>query len=749
MLGACMMSALVFAVRPVGASDILFEADFASLANGGHTAASFLTATGLTFTRASGSTVQTSASALTPTTGTDYACVGSLDGTSKGLVIQQNVKSYVGTSTGASPRNLTIEWAAGSSTVNTYPYADSPDGSGTGCTRCNVSSGGYAPYGDPHGGTTANRWCFSSWQRSKDSATNGNMQQGILAATPGDGTQTTRAATNTWGRVVTPKGTASLRYYDTIDARDYSASGGDTAQARDILVDYVNLEAGDWASEAIPTGLSRRANDRLKHTDGASLVDGGRLRFYAKFYPKFSSSQDVYYDGSGASGTAAHWYLWSYGSGSYARIDATTKKLEVKIGASAELVSANQFTWTRGEAVEIYIEVGANVASVAMWKHASGDWFDLSLGTETTSLAPSGDFYLFANDAGSTNGDSGQLPCWLDSVIFYSSTGSHTTTPAYSAPTLTSVSLDVGDTAGGGQLVTLTGTNFYDVLGVTFGGTSATEVTRVSSTSITCRVPAHASGAVSVVVTTPAGSNGANTLFEYWTPAQITSIDAYLDSNKGVTASAGAVGTWTDQSANARSFTQATGANKPTQVSSVFGSLPAIRFTATKWVRLAATEVQASGRSVFFVGKWTSSDATETDTNNVPLTIVGDSTGAVYCAAGCSGQSIAYQQYIAGNNKYTRGTSLNDGTTRLLGWTHSTPGDEAKAYSGTSQIGATTTGATYNTSFNGYDSIGASQADVDGFDGDLGAVIVVAAVISAGDMTKLHKWAQQRFGAAA
>ena len=90
-------------------------------------------------------------------------------------------------------------------------------------------------------------------------------------------------------------------------------------------------------------------------------------------------------------------------------------------------------------------------------------------------------------------------------------------------PTLTLVATSggaVGDIAGG-YTATLTGTNFTGATGVTFGGTAATALVVVGPTSITCTVPAHATGAVSVVVTTPSGSNAANTLFRFFSPAEL------------------------------------------------------------------------------------------------------------------------------------------------------------------------------------------------------------------------------------
>jgi hypothetical protein len=84
--------------------------------------------------------------------------------------------------------------------------------------------------------------------------------------------------------------------------------------------------------------------------------------------------------------------------------------------------------------------------------------------------------------------------------------------PTYAQPAAATVSTVAPATgvAAGGTAVTLTGTGMLDSTGVTFGGTAATSVTVVSSTSITCVTPAHAVGAVDVVVLDPSG-NGTKT----------------------------------------------------------------------------------------------------------------------------------------------------------------------------------------------------------------------------------------------
>jgi plastocyanin len=79
--------------------------------------------------------------------------------------------------------------------------------------------------------------------------------------------------------------------------------------------------------------------------------------------------------------------------------------------------------------------------------------------------------------------------------------------PSPVAPTVTGVSPSSGTTAGG-IAVTITGTGFAAGATVSFGGSAATGVVVSSATSITATTPAHAAGAVDVVVTNSDGQNG-------------------------------------------------------------------------------------------------------------------------------------------------------------------------------------------------------------------------------------------------
>lgn len=102
------------------------------------------------------------------------------------------------------------------------------------------------------------------------------------------------------------------------------------------------------------------------------------------------------------------------------------------------------------------------------------------------------------------------------------------------APTVSSISPSSGRTSGGTS-VTITGTNLTGATSVTFGGTAATNVSVVNSTTITCTTPARPAGIVSVLISTPGGTNAANTLYTYVSPPTVTAMSPATGSIAGGT----------------------------------------------------------------------------------------------------------------------------------------------------------------------------------------------------------------------
>src|SRR6266849_7825782 len=102
------------------------------------------------------------------------------------------------------------------------------------------------------------------------------------------------------------------------------------------------------------------------------------------------------------------------------------------------------------------------------------------------------------------------------------------------APTVSGASPTSGTTAGGTP-VTITGTGFLAGATVAFGTTAATSVTVASSTTITATTPAHAAGAVNVVVTNTDGQSGPLSNGYTYTSASGGGGIALVQSNSGPT----------------------------------------------------------------------------------------------------------------------------------------------------------------------------------------------------------------------
>jgi len=215
------------------------------------------------------------------------------------------------------------------------------------------------------------------------------------------------------------------------------------------------------------------------------------------------------------------------------------------------VVSTNQIdmrtsnTYGTGNAAVIYSRDGS-VASNA------GNVGTLTFGSAWTNI----DTVVF------TAADSKPLQLSLDTLVF--------STPT---PTVTSISPSSGSMAGG-TAVTITGTGFTGASSVTIGGAAVASFSVSNDTTISATTAAHAAGAgLSVLVTSPGGTNVANTLFTY------LSNDANLSA---LTTTAGTL---------SPSFAPATTAYTATVLNGVSG----ITVTATQEDANATLQVQVNG----------------------------------------------------------------------------------------------------------------------------------------------------------
>ncbi len=383
-----------------------------------------------------GETVQTSEStllrsALSPQI--DVACVGNRTSTSskRGLVIQHNVVQQigeVGDMGSDAVRNLTSHWqyvpgpvpAPATLTAN---YADAPDGSGTGCTRVNCASAGVGPYRAWLSDRTF-AYCFSSWQKSLFGTKMLEVQNSAVSIT-----QVTTSVVAGWDRFYVANGVTARRYFVSNDGRDWVASGGLAAAAHDLLIDYTQLEVGDFMTEVIPTAFSVRRSEELDYAAASTLVaTNGQFKMYARLTPKFASTMVIRWAAVTSSDgtTAVGWYLFSWGATAqnYAYIKSSDKKVYVKIANGSEYVSTNAIAFAQYDEVELYIAVGSNVASILKYRINAGAWVDLILATVPDVPVPTTACF-FRDSTKDTTGafDTGQFTCWLHHLTVYKDIG--------------------------------------------------------------------------------------------------------------------------------------------------------------------------------------------------------------------------------------------------------------------------------------------------------------------------------------
>lgn len=91
------------------------------------------------------------------------------------------------------------------------------------------------------------------------------------------------------------------------------------------------------------------------------------------------------------------------------------------------------------------------------------------------------------------------------------------------SPLVSSLSPNAGTTTGGRE-VTIFGSHFINVTGVSFGSVAASSYEVVSQSMMTAIAPAQADGEVNVTVTTESGASQSEALYTYRTPVQPTLV---------------------------------------------------------------------------------------------------------------------------------------------------------------------------------------------------------------------------------
>lgn len=385
--------------------------DLLSLADGTH---ANLSAIGLVFSRADTGyisnqmTLRDSSSTVIKGIAADVARVFN-DGTHRGLLMEQAQHNYA-----PHARNIASGWNATFHGTQTGNVATGPDGAATSASRITLGLGQVSNNSDL-GSDTAIPWTLSSMQRSAvgASAPLGDMQSTFFNLGATSTSFGNRATSSAWGLVSVSKGTNLQRFAIPCDA--YSG----TSQARDIYVDFMQLERGDFATSCILGGVSVQRNP--DYVSWASFPSANnRIRVYLKFQPLFSSSSQVHYlnTTSGLDLQQQGWYLYESGTTQYIYVNASDKKVYCRmIALVPETVSTNAIAFSQWDIVEMLIELGNGGATTLKYRLNAGSWTDLVMVPIAADATPLTDASFLASPV---NGSSCvTLPCLFHEVRSY------------------------------------------------------------------------------------------------------------------------------------------------------------------------------------------------------------------------------------------------------------------------------------------------------------------------------------------
>ena len=263
------------------------------------------------------------------------------------------------------------------------------------------------------------------------------------------------------------------------------------------------------------------------------------------------------------------------------------------------------------------------------------------------------------------------------------------------APSFSSITPASGPLAGGTS-VTIAGTNFTGATAVTFGGTAATSFTVNNATSITAVTPAHAAGAVNVVVAAPGGSGTGTNAYTYVTALTLSSTPSastHIGQNYSQANAAG-------------------GGTTPYTYAISGGSLPAGTTLNTSTGLISGTPT-ALGNFSYTVKVTDSSPAPQTATQ----TVSGSITSAVTTTSLSSslnpsqvGQSVTFTATVTGAGTPTGSVTFMDGGA-VIG-TATLAGGAATFSTATLTLGSHTITASYggSASFSASTSVALIQA---------------------------------------
>jgi hypothetical protein len=365
-------------VHPGRKSGVLYSANFTVLSAG----AVASLPSGVLFSRASsGHSVQTGTSALLTSggfTANDIARAGRrLDAWDLGLLLEESRTNSVHLSRDDGSSYASSKWVAGhASTTQTFGHTG-PDGAAS-AARAVVSSGGYSRA--PEVLTPAGTYVHSQWVKSGGTG----IYSHIFASSLTTGVAARGAVGDAWIRVaLSPHTTGGgARYGTAVDGQDTSAIGGGAAIALTGYYDLSQSELGRFATSNILTtaGAVTRAGERLYHASAADLFDAGRINLRTKLRPM-----------GAAADYGSHYYLGRFDGNNFARINNSTRRIEVVRGGVTVYNPAEAISFNAHDLVEIQLAAGgASLQSFAKYRTNGGAWTNLTADVPAGAFTPSG-----------------------------------------------------------------------------------------------------------------------------------------------------------------------------------------------------------------------------------------------------------------------------------------------------------------------------------------------------------------------
>ncbi len=384
-----------------------------SLALGIYSQATFLTATGLTYSRAATAvqTLQTSATTrLDGISGSaNIAMIGDA-GYGRGAVSEGGSTNYLATVV-ADTRDLTSAgWAftAGTRTYINAVNAAGPNAAGDYAESRIVIAGSQSVHAQSGGGGflgAGKPVCASAWFASPL-----NGAASPISAVFGDA-GFTNAALYAVGSAIQPWQRGTIKIIETAAAQIFYPCNSFTTVPEDLLVDACQVDSVGFALEYKPgVGAgAARTGDTYAYAGGSVLATGS-FSPWLQFIPKNATTADE----TPPVAQSTTYTLWSF-FGGFIRINNTTFRVEIQVNGGAVATSGVSIAFVRGDVIQIFASIGNGLPSVLKYRRNGGAAIDLVMATSFPAISSAvGDLYVFG-----AGGVLDNVWCWAQDCALY------------------------------------------------------------------------------------------------------------------------------------------------------------------------------------------------------------------------------------------------------------------------------------------------------------------------------------------